>query len=150
MDIGGTKYKLRPLTVGAYADLEAYIASLRPDPLEAAAKAVENPSIPAKHHATIWETAMREASSVRIVTAREIAEFESDINGLAWSLWQSLKADHPEIDSVESAKALLIKAGVKNLERIARTLEMSSGEADLKKSTGQAVEAEKAADLAGQ
>ncbi len=92
---------------------------------------------------------MDSAVKARMVTQAEALAFENSVDGLAWKFWQGLKADHPEINSIEAAKALIIEAGPDGFEYIARSTELASGESDLKKSTGQAEEASEAA-LAGQ
>jgi hypothetical protein len=136
VEIAGQKYTLRPLTVGVYASMESFIASRRPDPLAIASEAVKR--LPASQHDAIWRAAMSQAVQARTVTADEASAFENSVDGLAWKVWQCLASDHPEIDSLESAKALLLKAGEEKFEELARAAEIASGEADLKKSTGQA------------
>jgi hypothetical protein len=138
IEIAGQKYTLRPLTVGVYASMESYIASRRPDPLAIASEAVKR--LPASQHDAIWRAAMSQAVQARTVTADEASAFENSVDGLAWKVWQCVAADHPEIDSLESAKALLLKAGEEKFEELARAAEIASGEADLKKSSGQADE----------
>lgn len=148
-EIQGVVYTLRPLTVGVYASMESFIASRRPDPLSIASEAVKK--LPVAQHAAIWDAAMKNAVLARTVTAEEAAAFENSVDGLAWKLWQCLKQDHPEIDSLEAARKLLIAAGDEHFERLARATEIASGEADLKKSSGQVeVEATSNKALAGQ
>jgi hypothetical protein len=144
--IAGQEYKIRPLTIGVYAAMEAFIVAQRPDPLEIASEAVKK--LPPAQHDAIWRAAMNHAVAARTVTAEEAAAFENSVDGLAWKLWHCLKENHPEIDGVEAAKGLLIKAGEEHFEMLARSVELGSGEADLGKSSGQAEGQE--ADLAGQ
>ncbi len=134
----GKPYTMRPLTIGVYADMEAFIISRRPDPLAIASEAVKR--LPAAQHESIWRAAMNQAVAARTVTAEEASAFENSVDGLAWKVWQCLKQDHPEIDSMDAARQLLIAAGESHFEQIARATEIASGEADLKKSSGQAVE----------
>ena len=141
--IGDETYTLRPLTVGIYAEMESYVVSRRPDPLAVASEAVK--SLPPSQHDAVWKAAMNQAVNARIVTADESAAFENSVDGLAWKVWQCLKQDHPEIDSVKAATELLIKAGDAHFEEIARATEIASGEADIKKSSGQAEAAAEAA-----
>lgn len=133
--VAGAQYTLRPLTVGAYAAMEAFIASVKPDPLAIASEAVKR--LPASQHDAVWRAAMREAITARTVTAEEAAVFENSVDGLAWKLWQCMKVDHPEINSLDAAKKFLLAAGEEYFEMIARSTELASGEAELKKSTGQ-------------
>lgn len=146
IEVGGKTYTLRPIRVGIYAAMEAYIISTRPDPLAVASEAVRK--LPASHHDAIWKAAMAQAVNARAVTSEEAAAFENSVDGLAWKVWQALKQDHPEIDSVAKARDFLMQAGEEHFEYIAKSVEVASGEADLKKSSGQA--AEKEAALAGQ
>ena len=139
-------YTMRPFTVGMYAEMEAYIVSKRPDPLTVASEAVSK--LPSNQHDAIWKAAMNQAVNARTVTAEEATVFENSVEGLSWKVWQSLKCDHPEIDSPIKARELLVKAGEEKFEEIALAVEIASGEADLKKSTGQADQAE--VDPAGQ
>lgn len=136
VEINGRPFKLRPLTLGVYAELEAYIISQRPDPLAIAGEAVKK--LPANQHDAVWKAAMAHAVTARTVTSEQAAAFEDSVDGLAWKLWQCLKADQPEFDSLESVRALMIQAGEAKFEELARAAEIASGEADLKKSSGQA------------
>lgn len=144
--IAGKQYKIRPLTIGAYAQMEAFIISQRPDPLAIASEAVRK--LPPSQHDAVWKAAMNQAVAARTVTEQEAAAFENSVDGLAWKLWQCMAENHPEIDGIEAAKALLIEAGQQHFDRLARSVELASGEADLKKSSGQVEAAE--ADQAGQ
>lgn len=131
----GKEYTLRPLTVGTYAEMESFIVNRRPDPLSIASEAVKR--LPSNHHDAVWKAAMSQAVTARTVTAEEAAAFENSVDGLAWKLWQCMRQDHPEIDSTDAAKAFLVRAGEEHFELLARATEIGSGEADLKKSSGQ-------------
>ena len=135
LDIDGGKYKLRPLTLGLYAEMESYIVAQRGDPLAEAARACDR--VPEKYHMAIWDAAMRQAVQGRTVTAEEAATFENSIRGLAWKLWKCLERDHPEIDSVDAALKLLTRLGPQRIEEVDRKVKLASGEADLGKSSGQ-------------
>lgn len=134
--IGEKTYKMRPLTVGAYAELEAYIVSKRPDPLALASQAAAK--APASQHDAIWRAAMDRAMALRTVTPEEAQAFEDSMDGLAWKFWQCIRQDHPEVDSIQAAKELIISAGDERLREIAVATELASGEADLGNSTGPA------------
>lgn len=146
VEILGKKYKFRPLRVGAYAEMESYIVSRRPDPLLVASEAVRK--LPPSQHDAVWKAAMCQAVAGRTVTAEEAACFENSVDGLAWKVWLCLHENHPEIDSPEAAKDWLIQAGQEHFEYIFRSVEIANGEADIKKSSGQTAEAE--ADPVGQ
>ena len=90
---------------------------------------------------------MDRAITARTVTPEEAMAFENSIDGMAWKLWHCLKENHPEINSIESARDLMIAAGKENFQLLASAVEVASGEAELGKSTGQA---EAKAEAAGQ
>lgn len=134
ISIGGKQYTLRPAVLGVYAEMEAYVVSLRQDPLEIATRACQR--APANQHAAIWDAAMRAERSARIATAEEMASFENSVPGIAWKLWKSLEQDHPEIDGVAAALALLEQAGEDRLSEIVATLHVATGEGDIKNCSG--------------
>jgi hypothetical protein len=107
--IDGQTYTLRPLK-RAYLAMEEFILSNRIDPMDAAVAAVLK--APAAMHSAIWDAAMRAVlTSRRVASIREMADFEHSMRGYAWKLWQCVKQDHTEIDSIEKAIELLEKFG---------------------------------------
>lgn len=142
VEIKGKRFTMRPLTVGQYAELESHIVSLRGDALAIASEAVKK--LPESHHEAIWKAAMREAVASRTVTMKEANDYQNSLDGLAWMVWQCVKQDHPEIDSLTAARELVMSAGPEEFKRIALATEVASGEADLKKSSGQADTADEA------
>lgn len=134
LTVGDRKIKLRPLKVGIYADLEAYVFEMRGDPLEAAGAAVAK--LPAQLHPAIWEAAFRVVMTNRAVSTAEISAFETSVRGIAWKLWKCVETDQPEIDSLEKALELLTEIGPARAAEVELKLKVASGEADLGKSTG--------------
>lgn len=109
IDLDGTQYTLRPRRF-SYQEMEAFVVSQRADPLDAAVEAVGK--TPAAFHPGIWDAAMRAVINNRsVATIQEMTDFESSIRGYAWKLWQAVKGDHPEIDSLEKAMELLERIG---------------------------------------
>lgn len=92
--VGGKLYKLRPFRMSAYAEIEAYILSLREDPITLAAQAAAQ--APESQHAVIWETAFKLASKSRTVSREELAQFDNTLMGLACRVWICLKEDHAD------------------------------------------------------
>lgn len=135
LTVGGKTYTLRPLKVGAYAELEAYVMSQRVDLVAATGAAITK--IPQSMHAAVWDACMRNVLASRNVTAQEVQAFEQSVRGYAWKLWQCVKEDHPEIDSIDKAMELLVEAGPQRAEEIDLKLRLASGEADLGKLSGQ-------------
>ena len=146
--IDGVEYKLRPLEVGVYAEMEAYIVSLRGNPLEEVSKIID--SIPKEHHKDCWDAALRMAVAGRTVATLEASQFENSVAGIAWKFWKCLNKEHPEISSVEAATKLMIKAGKSRLPEIVKAIEIGSGEAELGNSSGQVPNQTDETDLAGQ
>lgn len=133
--IGEKTYTLRPLTVGLYAEMEAYVVAQREDPMVIAALACQK--VPAQFHTDIWDSAMRAAKSARTVTAAEMSAFEQSIRGLAFKFWACLKTDHPKL-TVDDALKLIEEAGEERMAELQARIHVGSGEADLKNSSGQA------------
>lgn len=134
IEIEGKQYKLRPLKVGVYGEMEAFVLAQRGDPLAAAGQAVQH--LPAAMHAAVWDAAMRAVMANRNVTTQEMSDFENSIRGYAWKLWKCLEQDHPEVDSLDKALALLEKIGPARAAEVDAKLRVATGEADMGKSSG--------------
>jgi len=133
--VGGRTYRLRPIITGLYAELEAYVAAQRGNPLALATEACK--MAPPEQHDAIWQAAMSQASKARVVTAAEIAEFERSIRGLAWKLWACLQAEHAaEFPRPDDALRLIEEAGEQRMAEVASKVHVASGEADLGNSDG--------------
>lgn len=129
--IGETTYKLRPLTLGDYAEMEAFVASQRKSPFKVVSESIAELSL--EHQRAAWDAAVRAAVSDRIVPASEIAAFENSILGLSWKLWKCLSKDHPEVDSHEAALKIVTSAGPACLRELQLEVHIATGEADLGK-----------------
>lgn len=138
LNVGDQIYKLRPLKVGVYAEMEAYVLSQRIDPLQAASEAISK--IPPQYHQAIWDAAMKAVMASRTVSAQEMAAFGNSPRGIAWMLWKLMEQDHPEINSVETAIELMERIGPERAQEIQRKIQIASGESDAEKSFGQAEE----------
>lgn len=130
MDIGGKEYTLRPLTIGQYGQMEAYLVSKRDDPISVVGKAAAK--LPKSQRAELWDAAVRAATMRKIVSASDMALFESSLEGIAWKLWQCVKADHPEVRSVEDAAKLMLAFGKDRYDELKARLNVASGEAAAK------------------
>lgn len=107
--VNGKQYTLRPVRF-TYRQMEEFVVSRRTDPIDAAVKATAK--APASQHTAIWDAAMRAVISQRkTATVQEMTDFESSILGFAWKLWQCVRVDHPEVDSIERALELLEEIG---------------------------------------
>jgi hypothetical protein len=143
--INGKPYKARSIRTGDYAAMESYIISTRPDPLDIASAAVAR--LPKSQHDAIWKVAMDRAISARTVTPDQAKDFENSFDGLAWTIWQCLKDNHPELDTIEAARDLLASVNEEDMAYLLQAIQLASGQAELGKSTGQA---ETEAEAAGQ
>lgn len=148
LTIGGKEYTLRAPSVGRLiADMEAYVVSLRQNPLSMAVEAVRK--LPAdltdqeraRFEAAIWKAA--EAASVRTgaISVDEMNEFTSSPRGLAYMFHTCLEADHgDEIQTVDQALGLIetyVEAeGKEGLIGLRMMILSATGEGDAKNSSG--------------
>jgi hypothetical protein len=88
-----TSYTLRVPTLGDIAELESYVASLRPNPLVEATKALDQ--IDAKHHDKVLAAAMEAARLSSRATLLEIVEFLHTTAGAAFMFWLLARGDCP-------------------------------------------------------
>lgn len=136
LPIGGKNYTLRPMKIGSYAELQAYYLSLRDDPLVLAARATSNPQIPPTAHAAIWDSAMRVASSMRIIPPGEMSAFENSVHGLAFKFYKSIQEDHPEIKSPDEILPLFESIGEEDFAALQAALSVVNEALTLKNSSG--------------
>ena len=135
--IGGRQYALsRPLMVGVYGEIEAFIVSRKEDPLVLAVRACGH--APAAMHAAIWEAAMKAGSAARIATAEEMTAFQMSPWSGAFTLWKALDPRHlAEVPDVEAAMRLYEQAKDEGKrEELDAVLEVVSGKAEIKNSAG--------------
>ncbi len=148
LTIGGKKYTLRAPSVGRLiADMEAYVVSLRQNPLSLAVEAIRRLPVDltalerARFEAAIWKAA--EAASVRTgaISVDEMNEFTSSPRGLAYQLHTCLEADHgKEVTTVDQALSLIetyVEAeGQDGLMAMRMMILGATGEGDAKNSSG--------------
>lgn len=152
LELCGREYTLRSPGIGRlFADLEAHIISQRADPLDAVAKAIAAGRIPEAQQDRAWRAAMEQATRGNAVTPAELAQFEQSPRGLAYKLWTCLQAEHAqEFPSPDDVLALVERAveeaaekhpgnpaaASAELARLAGNVEVATGEADAKNSSG--------------
>ena len=129
--VEGDTYKISPLRLGHWSEMESYVSSLRQNPIDIASANLNGKPLAVQQ--MIMDAAVKAACYAKIVPAVEIANFEASITGLAWKLWKTLEPNHPEINSVSEAVFILTAAGADRLAEIKAKLHVGSGEADLKK-----------------
>lgn len=103
LTIAGQTYKLRPITLGDYAEMESHILATNFD------------------------------HNKRRITDEQASQFENSRAGLQWMLWKCLKTDHHEFDSLEKVKKLIDSTSSKEYQRIAYIVRIASGSADMGK-----------------
>lgn len=103
--IGGKRYTLRPQVLAEYAERERYILSLKPNPIEVAAKS------PPEVRDQLLERAWSEATRPQIVTMDEESRFDASMHGIAWRFWRAVRRDHPEVAGVQDALDLIETLG---------------------------------------
>lgn len=151
LKIGGKTYTLAPMILAEYAERENYILSLRPDPWERLKTIPENLPAWAKDAILkqITDDINRESRMPRVVTMEEEARFDASLHGIGWRLMRALRGNHPEIDTVDKALALIEEAGSDRLSEIDTKLSLSEEKDILGKSTSPALETAAGSDSAG-
>ena len=89
--LGGKEYTLRPYVVGVWAEMKAFVASLKGDPIKEVCDRLD--SIPPNQQGR-WMKAAVEAAANQTPTDEEMLAFEKSLLGQAFHLWACLKADH--------------------------------------------------------
>jgi hypothetical protein len=102
--IGGRSYRLAPLTVRDYGELEARLVSQRPDPLEQAADALSK--FPPEQQETVLREALARADAASRVSADALHAYCRTRDGLSYVLWLMLRRSQPEL-TLEAAGRLL-------------------------------------------
>ena len=132
------EYTLKPYVVGIWAEMSAFVRSLKGDPIKEVCDRLD--SIPADQQQR-WMKVAVDAAANQSPTEIELASFEKSLLGTAFKLWSTLKADHS--DEFPDAHAVMDKLiglseseGEKKLAEVMLKLELASGEADLRFSDG--------------
>jgi hypothetical protein len=138
LELGGKQYTLRPYVVGLWAEMSAFVRSLKGDPIKEVCDRLE--AIPPDQQQR-WMKAAVEAAANQSPSEQELSAFEQSLLGVAFRLWTTLKADHarefPDPHAVLDKLILLTEQeGEKKLAEIIMKLDVAGGEADLKNSAG--------------
>jgi hypothetical protein len=138
IELGGKQYTLKPYVVGLWAEMSAFVRSLKGDPIREVCDRLD--TIPAEQQQR-WMRAAVEAAANQSPGEEELSAFETSLLGTAFKLWATLKAEHagdfPSPYAVLDKLASLSEAdGEKKLTEIILKLEAAGGEADLKNCDG--------------
>ena len=132
LTVGEKVYTLSPLTFGFFGEMEAFVCSLRGDPIAVATEA--SAEVPATLQPMLWDAAVRAAVYAKIVPASEMANFEKSMAGIGWKLWKCLEPKHgDEFKTHSDALALLTTIGKDRFAEVMAKISVVSGEEDLKK-----------------
>ena len=93
-EFAGMELSFRAITLAEHAEKEAYIASLRPDPL-AALERVSAKAAPSVRR-SIEDAVLRAVSAPLFVSRETEQEFDQSVHGVAWGLWRALRDDNGE------------------------------------------------------
>jgi hypothetical protein len=134
VEIGGKTYRLsQPNMVGIYGDVERWVIARKVDPLVLAVRACK--IAPPELHAMIWDAAMKAGSAARIASREELDLFWNSRWANAWLFLKALDPQHAaEVPDPEAAMKIL-DGGV-DIDELLAQLQVVSGEADLKNSSG--------------
>jgi len=102
--VGGRTYRMSPLTLKDYGEIENRILAKRPDPLAAAIEKLQG--LGRKQQEFLLGRAYDRAVSARYVTAEELDHWRRTREGFCYLFWLMLRKHQPEI-SLEEAGRLL-------------------------------------------
>jgi hypothetical protein len=128
VEINGKQWTFDTAYLRDYAEMEQYILSHRPDPLEGLA------GLPDDVRADAVRVAMQQRQRSPFVSMSELAEFESSVHGVAWRVWRALRNNHPEIAGIDDAYQFIEDAGNEHWGTILTTLDIAE-EKDLIKNS---------------
>jgi len=139
IELGGKTYTLKPYVVGLWAEMSAFVRSLKGDPIKEVCDRLD--AIPPDQQQR-WMKAAVEAAADQTPTEQDLSAFERSLLGTAFKLWTTLKTEHlKEFPGPHAVMDKLIslteEEGEKKLAEIIMKLEVASSEADLKNSAGQ-------------
>ena len=127
--LGGKEYTLRPYVVGVWAEMKAFLASLKGDPIKALCERLD--SVPANQQPR-WMKAAVEAAANQTPSDEEMLAFEKSLLGQAFHLWACLKGEHlAEFPTPHVVHALMIdeaeRHGQSKLTEIMLKVHVGSG-----------------------
>jgi hypothetical protein len=122
-NIGGKEYRLAPLRLRDYGEMEQRILAGRPDPLAVVRPRLEGLPEPLQRH--LLSAAYDDARRGGRVTVGELDEWMDTVEGRVYQFWLAIRRNHPEV-TLEEADALLCQAGAEH-EGIQRQLQESRG-----------------------
>lgn len=125
LTIGGNEYRLAPLRICDYAEIETFLLSRRPDPLDAVIPKLAHLPEPLQRH--LLSEAYQELRRGRRVSLDEINEWLATPHGEVYQFWLSIRQHHPEI-TLERAEELVRVAGAEENESLQQAMDVAQGE----------------------
>ena len=121
--IGGKEYRLAPLRLRDYGEMERRILAGRPDPLEVARSKLEGLAEPLQKH--LLSAAYDDARRGGRVSIGELSEWMDTVEGRVYQFWLAARRNHPEV-TLDEADALLCQAAAEH-DHMQRQLQESGG-----------------------
>lgn len=131
--LDGKTYIMEPLTLKDFGVIENEYLKRRPNPLKAVAEAkgVLSP----EDYDKLLTQAYRDAVNVAKASPQEISEWLDTREGVVFSIWLSLRKNHPELTK-EQAEQAIQEMGEQQLKGLAESRDVASGIDELGNSTG--------------
>ena len=139
IELDGKTYTLKPYVVGLWAEMSAFVRSLKGDPIKEVCDRLD--AIPAEQQQR-WMKAAVEAAANQAPTEQELSAFEQSLLGTAFKLWTTLEGEpRSGIPRAAGGHGRLIslteEEGEKKTGRNHVQAGGRRGEANLKNSAGQ-------------
>lgn len=117
MTVDGVTYKLSPKTVSDYAEIEKFILDRRP-PVMSILADIPQEAKPDERKRIIEEL-LAMAMQAPFVTIAEHTEYFRSSTGVAHQLLLAIRPNHPEINTLEQATEIVVKAGFREAQKAA-------------------------------
>lgn len=109
VDVGGRTYRLGPLTLRDYGEIENRVVSQRPDPVAVALRSLEGLS--PRQQEFLLGRAYDRAISTRRATAAEVDQWKQTPGGFCYLFWMMVRKHHKEITLARAAELVEQLAG---------------------------------------
>ena len=131
--LDGKTYMMEPLTLKDFGVIENEYLKRRPNPLKAVAAAKD--VLSEDDYDKLLTQAYKDAVNVAKATPQEISEWLDTRDGVVFSIWLSLRKNHPELTK-EQAEEAIQEMGEQQLTGLAESRDVASGIDELGNSTG--------------
>jgi hypothetical protein len=126
LEIGGRRYRLEPMSLGALGEIEQHVVALRTDPIAALCGCIDRFTAPQQQY--LLSEAVRQASKQgRYATQAEVDAFLNTCDGIGFFFWLAVRKHQPEIDAPEKARLLIAGLDPAAIAQLQRRLIEASG-----------------------